>query len=82
MNFTDKKKQQELNDLLPEEIDQHTTSIIYVFNKQKEKVEIIKFDHNKLLESSFGEDKIEKKVVTNIVKNKIEEEKQPENQQN
>ncbi len=35
LNFTDKKKQQQLNDLLPEQVDNTTTSIIYVLNKQK-----------------------------------------------
>jgi hypothetical protein len=35
LNYTDKKKQQILSDLNPLEIDNSTSSIIHVLNKQK-----------------------------------------------
>jgi len=38
--------------------------LVYILNKTKEKVEIIKLDHSKLLKSPFGEEKMNKIVYS------------------
>ena len=44
-----------MNDTQISKISENTSSLLYIFNKTKEKVEIIKLDHSKLLKSPFGE---------------------------
>ena len=54
----DKKKNTDISDAEIEFISESTSSILYVFNKNKEKIEVIKLDHSKLLKSVFGEEKM------------------------
>lgn len=60
----DKKKNSEFGDGGIAKIGDNTSSIIYALNKTKEKVEIIKLDHSKLLKSPFGEEKLDKVVYS------------------
>lgn len=63
--FLDKKKNTELPE---EEInmieEQNTSSLLYILNKTKEKIEIIKLDHSKLLKSPFGEEKMDSVIYS------------------
>ena len=54
----DKKKNTDISDAEIDHISETTSSILYVFNKGKEKVEVIKLDHSKLLKTVFGEEKM------------------------
>jgi hypothetical protein len=38
--------------------------LVYILNKTKEKVEVIKLDHSKLLKFPFGEEKMNKIVYS------------------
>lgn len=55
IQFMDKKKNTDISDSEISQISETTSSVLYIFNKNKEKVEVIKLDHSKLLKSVFGE---------------------------
>ena len=55
VQFMDKKKNTDISDSEISQISETTSSVLYIFNKNKEKVEVIKLDHSKLLKSVFGE---------------------------
>jgi hypothetical protein len=42
----------------------NTSSVLYVLNKAKEKVEIIKQDHSKVLKCAFSEDRLDQVVYS------------------
>lgn len=63
----DKKKNTDFADGSISKVTENTSSIIYALNKAKEKVEIIKLDHSKLLKSPFGEEKLDKVVYSKKV---------------
>lgn len=52
--YLDKKKNIEVSDAELTHISDNTSSLVYILNKAKEKVEVIKLDHSKLLKSPFG----------------------------
>ena len=41
-----------------------TASLVYIFNKAKDKLEIIKLDHSKLLKSPFGEERVNQVIYS------------------
>lgn len=47
--------------------------MVYILNKAKEKVEIIKLDHSKLLKSPFGEEKVDMIVYSKKSEKEIKE---------
>jgi hypothetical protein len=49
----EKKKNTEITDNIVSKITENTSTVLYILNKAKEKVEIIKLDHSKILKSSF-----------------------------
>lgn len=55
IQFMDKKKNTDISDSEISQISETTSSVLYILNKNKEKVEVIKLDHSKLLKSVFGE---------------------------
>ena len=55
VQFMDKKKNTDISDSEISQISETTSSVLYILNKNKEKVEVIKLDHSKLLKSVFGE---------------------------
>lgn len=63
----DKKKNTDITDGGISKVSDNTSSIIYALNKAKEKIEIIKLDHSKLLKSPFGEEKLDKVVYSKKV---------------
>lgn len=59
MNYVlDKKSNSENKSSGNIEINENTFSILFVLNKSKEKIEMIKIDHSKLLKSPFKEEKL------------------------
>jgi hypothetical protein len=52
--YLDKKKNVEITDFELTSISDNTSSLVYILNKAKEKVEVIKLEHCKLLKSPFG----------------------------
>ena len=64
MQYLDKKKNIEISDATIDKISDSTTSLLYIFNKTKEKIEIIKLDHSKLLKSPFGEEKMNQVIYS------------------
>jgi hypothetical protein len=60
----DKKKGADFSDAAIPKISENTSTMIYALNRAKEKVEIIKLDHSKLLKSPFGEEKLDKIVYS------------------
>lgn len=61
----DKKKGTDFPDGRIARVGDNTSSILYVLNKAKEKVEIIKLDHSKVLKSAFNEEPIDQPVYSN-----------------
>lgn len=49
----EKKKNTEITDNIVSKITENTSTVLYILNKAKEKVEIIKLDHSKILKSPF-----------------------------
>jgi hypothetical protein len=48
---------QEINNDQINRVSNDTTSLIYILSKSKEKVEIIRLDHSKILKVEFNEQK-------------------------
>ena len=53
-----------MSDDIVSKISETTASLLYIFNKTKEKVELIKLDHSKLLKSPFGEEKMNQVIYS------------------
>ncbi len=53
---------QELNDDQIKGVSLNSSSLIYILSKSKEKIEIIRLDHSKILKLEFKEERTEKIV--------------------
>lgn len=62
--LVEKKKNQELSDLNINQISNDTASIIFVLSKSKEKIEVVRLEHSKILKSPFGEEKLDKIIYS------------------
>lgn len=60
----DKKKGADIPDTAVTKLSDNTCTILYALNRAKEKVEIIKVEHSKLLKSPFGEERLDKIVYS------------------
>ena len=60
----DKKKGADIPDAVISKLSDNTSTILYALNRAKEKVEIIKVEHSKLLKSPFGEERLDKIVYS------------------
>lgn len=60
----DKKKGADISDTTISKLSDNTSTILYALNRAKEKVEIIKVEHSKLLKSPFGEERLDKIVYS------------------
>lgn len=63
-HMLDRKKNSELPESSISKISEGTSSVLFILNKSKEKVEMIKLDHSKLLKSTFGEEKVSRIVYS------------------
>ena len=62
VQFLDKKKGTDISETAIDKLSQTTASLLFIFNKTKEKVEIIKLDHSKLFKCNYKEQKTGKVV--------------------
>jgi len=60
----DKKKGSDFPEGRIARVGDNTSSVLYVLNKAKEKVEIIKQDHSKVLKCAFSEDRLDQVVYS------------------
>ena len=52
--YLDKKKSCEVSEAEIDSITDDTSSLLYILNKTKEKIEVVKLEHSKLLQSPFS----------------------------
>lgn len=64
----DKKKGSDFPEGRISRVGENTSSILYVLNKAKEKVEIIKLDHSRVLKSPFSEERLDEVVYSKLPK--------------
>jgi hypothetical protein len=60
----DKKKGSDFPEGRIARVGDNASSVLYVLNKAKEKVEIIKQDHSKVLKCAFSEDRLDQVVYS------------------
>jgi hypothetical protein len=54
----EKKRNGEVGDESVGRVSESTSSVLLIMNKSKEKIEVIKLEHAKILKSCFGEEKL------------------------